>query len=198
MFGVVSLLLLVRLLAVGAPFLQAVPMDQLEGVIARYTNTVADTEGLMVRYPYNVALHDLYYFWAAPTLTYQINFPRSPNRRLWMMGSLLLRMALVVSLMVFFAQQQVRAEEKNATTIDGCCGGYSGGGDGGGGGVIKPRPWRPNMCACGCPPPHTAHRRCLGLVAVRRLCRASARPPRPSTGSSSGTSSSGSSTSPSP
>lgn len=45
--------------------------------MAKYTNTVADTEGLIVRYPYNVSLANLYYFWAAPTLTYQLNFPKS-------------------------------------------------------------------------------------------------------------------------
>jgi len=52
-----------------------------EGLIAKYTNTVEDVEGLVVRYPYNLGLGELYYFWLAPTLTYQINFPRSPSVR---------------------------------------------------------------------------------------------------------------------
>ena len=76
------------------------------GVIAKYTNTVSDTENLK-RYPYNITLADIYYFWLAPTLTYQLNFPRSPSRRTWMVLSLLARMAVVGSLMLFLTRQHV-------------------------------------------------------------------------------------------
>jgi hypothetical protein len=34
-------------------------LPQVDALIAKFTNTVSDTEGLMVRYPYNVGLQDL-------------------------------------------------------------------------------------------------------------------------------------------
>ena len=38
-----------------------VPMDQVAGVIAKFSNTVEDTENLK-RYLYNISMGDLYYF----------------------------------------------------------------------------------------------------------------------------------------
>jgi len=52
-----------------------------------------------------LCVHCRYYFWAAPTLTYQLNFPRSPTRRGWMVYSLLIRIAGCVSLMVLFVKR---------------------------------------------------------------------------------------------
>ena len=49
--------------------------------MAKYTNTVLDTDPTgLLRYPYNVTLGNVYYFWASPTLTYQLNFPVSPHK----------------------------------------------------------------------------------------------------------------------
>jgi len=81
-------------------------MTQISAIIAKYTNTVEDTEGL-VRYPYNITLRNLYYFWMAPTLTYQLNFPRCARIRWWLVGSLSLRIFVVGSLIFFLGQQHV-------------------------------------------------------------------------------------------
>ena len=35
----------------------------------------------LVQYPDNLNLRDIYYFWMAPTLCYEVNFPRSKRIR---------------------------------------------------------------------------------------------------------------------
>ena len=35
----------------------------------------------LVQYPDNLHLRDIYYFWMAPTLCYEVNFPRSKRIR---------------------------------------------------------------------------------------------------------------------
>jgi diacylglycerol O-acyltransferase-1 len=53
----------------------------------------------------NVTLLNMYYFWLAPTLTYQIAFPRSPIIRWWKVASLLLRLLISISLLGFLTAQ---------------------------------------------------------------------------------------------
>ena len=36
---------------------------------------------LLVAYPDNLTMRDMYYFWFAPTLCYELNFPRSGRIR---------------------------------------------------------------------------------------------------------------------
>jgi hypothetical protein len=55
-----------------------------------------------VAYPLNLKLADVAYYMLAPTLTYQLNFPRMKRRRLWLLRrwvSLLLGTLLLMSFM---------------------------------------------------------------------------------------------------
>ena len=54
-------------------------------------------EGRRVRYPDNVTLGDIYYFMAAPTLCYELNFPRTNRIR---KGFLFRRCTEVVLLLI--------------------------------------------------------------------------------------------------
>ena len=49
----------------------------------------------------------MYYFWFAPTLTYQLAFPKSPRVRKGRVLGLLARMALIAFLFVFLIAQTV-------------------------------------------------------------------------------------------
>mmetsp|Transcript_5189 Transcript_5189/g.6345 ORF Transcript_5189/g.6345 Transcript_5189/m.6345 type:complete len:744 (+) Transcript_5189:121-2352(+) len=56
-------------------------------------------------YPKNVTLKNIYYFWLAPTLTYQIAFPRSGPTRWPKVFTILIRMSICVTLLSFFLGQ---------------------------------------------------------------------------------------------
>ena len=60
-----------------------------------------------LEYPENVTLSNLLYFWCAPTLTYQLAFPKYPVRRWWQIASLVSRILLVGTLITFLAAQIV-------------------------------------------------------------------------------------------
>lgn len=55
----------------------------------------------------NVTLLNIYYFWFAPTLTYQIVFPRLPRRNFTRIFTLSARMFLSFVLVVFLMAQVV-------------------------------------------------------------------------------------------
>ena len=55
----------------------------------------------------NVTLANMYYFWLAPTLTYQIAFPKTPRVRLVTLMLLLVRMVLTFALFTFLIAQIV-------------------------------------------------------------------------------------------
>jgi diacylglycerol O-acyltransferase 1 len=60
-----------------------------------------------IRYPSNITLTNMLYFWCAPTLTYQIAFPKSPRRRWWKILGIVMRMILCVAIFMFVAAQVV-------------------------------------------------------------------------------------------
>ncbi|KAL9191284.1 hypothetical protein ACHAXT_000990 [Thalassiosira profunda] len=66
-----------------------------------------DAEGLATSYPKNVTAGDIYYFWLAPTLTYQIAFPRAPIIRWTRVMTLALQLFISATLIAFFAAQVV-------------------------------------------------------------------------------------------
>mmetsp|Transcript_16951 Transcript_16951/g.30756 ORF Transcript_16951/g.30756 Transcript_16951/m.30756 type:complete len:763 (+) Transcript_16951:210-2498(+) len=66
-----------------------------------------DAEGLVISYPENVTLSNIYYFWFAPTLTYQIAFPRAPFVRWMKVITLTLQLFLSATLVAFFAAQVI-------------------------------------------------------------------------------------------
>jgi diacylglycerol O-acyltransferase 1 len=55
----------------------------------------------------NVTCGNLYYFWLAPTLTYQIAFPKTPRVRPLRVVGILIRMIMTLSLFTFFMAQIV-------------------------------------------------------------------------------------------
>jgi len=58
-------------------------------------------------YPNNVTLSDIYYFWFAPTLTYQLAYPRSPYIRWTKVLTLTGQLISCVLLVVFIAAQVI-------------------------------------------------------------------------------------------
>jgi diacylglycerol O-acyltransferase-1 len=66
-----------------------------------------DDDAAAVTYPSNVTLPNLYYFWMAPTLTYQIAFPRTRKIRIWRVLSLIFRFVLALSLLIFLTVQEI-------------------------------------------------------------------------------------------
>eukprot|EP00814_Leptocylindrus_danicus_P006596 CAMPEP_0116012008 /NCGR_PEP_ID=MMETSP0321-20121206/4883_1 /TAXON_ID=163516 /ORGANISM="Leptocylindrus danicus var. danicus, Strain B650" /LENGTH=805 /DNA_ID=CAMNT_0003481301 /DNA_START=65 /DNA_END=2483 /DNA_ORIENTATION=- len=66
-----------------------------------------DERELDTAYPVNVTLADLYYFWFAPTLTYQIAFPRTARIRWSKVFSLLFRIAVTCAFMIFLVTQTI-------------------------------------------------------------------------------------------
>jgi diacylglycerol O-acyltransferase-1 len=70
--------------------------------------TSVDEDSLTQLYPQNVTLSNLYYFWFAPTLTYQIAFPRLAARNFPRIFSLALRLCICNLLAVFLIAQIIK------------------------------------------------------------------------------------------
>lgn len=68
----------------------------------------------------------MYYYWMAPTLTYQIAFPRSPRIRLWKVAGILVRMFVVAALILFLSAQVVTPNlESLVADLEGTSGQYT-------------------------------------------------------------------------
>ena len=80
----------------------------LDARLAKFASTVAGTEGdTYTHYPSNVRLPNLCYFMLAPTLCYQLDFPRTPRVRKMYLLSLCLRVLLLWTLIPAFVVQYV-------------------------------------------------------------------------------------------
>lgn len=67
-----------------------------------------DPHDVNLLYPNNVTLSDIYYFWFAPTLTYQLAYPRSPYPIRWMkVLTLTGQLIICILLVVFIAAQMI-------------------------------------------------------------------------------------------
>jgi len=66
-----------------------------------------DPEEEDISYPNNVSLSNIYYFWFAPTLTYQMAFPRTPEVRFWKVVGIVVRLVFAVSLFLFLMAQVI-------------------------------------------------------------------------------------------
>ena len=67
-----------------------------------------DLEPPFLSYPMNITLPNLLYFCLAPTLTYQLNFPRLPNIRWKHLATIWVRMGCVGAMMLFFWEQYMK------------------------------------------------------------------------------------------
>jgi diacylglycerol O-acyltransferase 1 len=84
-----------------------------------YRNNQQDTEHMLaivedldpaevdIRYPDNITMGNIFYFWLCPSLTYQIAFPKTPRRRWLKIGGILMRLVICISLFTFVAAQVV-------------------------------------------------------------------------------------------
>jgi len=66
-----------------------------------------DVEKPFLQYPSNLTLGNMLYFCVAPTLCYQLNYPRSPRVRLRYLGTILARLVVVTGLILFFVEQHM-------------------------------------------------------------------------------------------
>ena len=68
----------------------------------------SDLEFPYLQYPENITIQNLGYFVLVPSLTYQLNFPRSKKIRKRYVLTVLLRMVMVMALMVFTFKQYIK------------------------------------------------------------------------------------------
>ena len=79
--------------------------DSLDERLAKFRSTVADTEGAHEHYPSNVTLRNLAWFLVAPTLCYQLDYPRTARIRKTYLISLCVRLLVLWSLLPAFVVQ---------------------------------------------------------------------------------------------
>lgn len=76
---------------------------------------VKDLEAPFLQYPLNLTLPNLLYFCVAPTLCYQLNYPRSPTIRVQYVITILVRM-FAIGAFIIFAVEQVRSIYRRSLT----------------------------------------------------------------------------------
>ncbi|XP_074644196.1 diacylglycerol O-acyltransferase 1-like [Tubulanus polymorphus] len=87
-----------------------------EGLPDSKTVSNGKTETLFVRYPDNLYVQDLYYFMVAPTLCYELNFPRSSRIRKRFLVKRIIEMLFLSQLMTGLIQQWIMPTIKNSMT----------------------------------------------------------------------------------
>lgn len=85
--------------------------DSFQATLAIIDNL--DEKDWEIEYPSNVTLSSLYYFWLAPTLTYQIAFPKTPRVRPLKVVGILIRMVATFSTFTFLIYQIVAPTLEN-------------------------------------------------------------------------------------
>jgi diacylglycerol O-acyltransferase 1 len=66
-----------------------------------------DPDDSMIEYPQNITWQNMLYFMCAPTLTYQIAFPKSKRVRIWKIVGILLRLMVCMAIFTFLSAQVV-------------------------------------------------------------------------------------------
>jgi len=85
-----------------------------------------DLEDVNIVYPQNITLSNLMYFWLAPTLTYQIAFPKHPFIRIQKIFGIMIRMVGALVLFAFLATQTVTPTlESLVNHLEETCGKYT-------------------------------------------------------------------------
>jgi diacylglycerol O-acyltransferase 1 len=78
-------------------------------------SAVADHQALeLVQYPDNLSLHDLFYFLFAPTLCYELNFPRTTRIRKRFLIKRLLELVVGINIVMALFQQWMVPSVKNS------------------------------------------------------------------------------------
>jgi len=89
--------------------------SDLDEQLAKFETSVADADGGgRVHYPQNVTLRGILYFAFAPTLCYQVAFPRSPRVRWTYLFSLLVRLIILSAFIPAFIAQYMMPLLKNS------------------------------------------------------------------------------------
>jgi diacylglycerol O-acyltransferase-1 len=68
----------------------------------------------LVTYPYNITASNMAYFMLAPTLCYELNFPRSPRIRRWFLAKRLIEIVLFSTLAIGLSEQWILPLLNNA------------------------------------------------------------------------------------
>jgi diacylglycerol O-acyltransferase-1 len=68
---------------------------------------IKDLETPILQYPQNLTLSNIAYFCVAPTLCYQLNYPRSKEIRWKYVATLVFRLAVVASFIIYLCEQHI-------------------------------------------------------------------------------------------
>jgi len=85
--------------------IKAGDVHAMEASLSLLSNLEQDEESIV--YPQNITISNLYYFWLAPTLTYQIAFPKTPKVRLRRVFGIVLGLITCGTLATFLVAQIV-------------------------------------------------------------------------------------------
>lgn len=72
-----------------------------------------DAADSKIAYPSNITLKNIMYFWVAPTLTYQIAFPKFPKVRVLKIVGILMRMIICIAIFTFLVAQVISPTLEN-------------------------------------------------------------------------------------
>eukprot|EP01111_Echinosteliopsis_oligospora_P007402 TRINITY_DN2235_c0_g1_i2.p1 TRINITY_DN2235_c0_g1~~TRINITY_DN2235_c0_g1_i2.p1 ORF type:complete len:515 (+),score=110.94 TRINITY_DN2235_c0_g1_i2:223-1767(+) len=75
---------------------------------------VVKNNDVVLKYPFNLTFRNMYYFVFAPTLVYQLNYPRSPKIRPFWLAKRILELIFYSSLAVFLMEQYMFPTVRNA------------------------------------------------------------------------------------
>ncbi|XP_022097517.1 diacylglycerol O-acyltransferase 1-like [Acanthaster planci] len=89
-------------------------MESKEAVTSQENGFVTIEQSQLVKYPDNLNFKDLYYFALAPTLCYELNFPRSPRIRKRFLARRIIELLFLVHLSLGLIQQWIVPTVMNA------------------------------------------------------------------------------------
>eukprot|EP01038_Epipyxis_sp_PR26KG_P005339 gene5339-7409_t len=92
------------------------PIGSSSSQLQQLISEVKDIQPPFNLYPFNITLFNLGYFLIAPTLCYQLNYPRSPTIRWRYVMLIIIRLVFVGFLIIFSFEQYIRPTLKTAVT----------------------------------------------------------------------------------
>ena len=88
--------------------------NTIDAISTNIHTEVQNVEGQPLTYPHNLTWSNLFYFCVAPTLCYQLNYPRSPRVRKTVVTTLLIRLVMVLALILFVVEQHMKPSLEEA------------------------------------------------------------------------------------